>query len=222
MFIRSGSVSFYAFEMLTLLYVHLRSFHSLVLCSDLPELRHPSSEAGCWTPSRLCEWRKPLWAAGISRNGKKKGTHWLTYQSFIPPAPEKGFGTAQKELLTSASCRWFSLEISSWTTAWISGRGGWKVLPLFKKIFIYLVAPGLSCGTWGLRCFVQDLRCCVRDLNCGMWALSCSLWDLVPWPGIEPGPPALGAWSLNHWTTREVLEIFILNDVIITLHPSTP
>ena len=24
------------------------------------------------------------------------------------------------------------------------------------------------------------------------------------WPGIEPGLPALGAWSLNHWTTREV------------------
>ena len=28
--------------------------------------------------------------------------------------------------------------------------------------------------------------------------------DLVPWLGIEPGPPALGAWSLNHWTTKEV------------------
>ena len=28
--------------------------------------------------------------------------------------------------------------------------------------------------------------------------------DLVPWPRIEPGPPALGAWSLSHWTTREV------------------
>ena len=31
-------------------------------------------------------------------------------------------------------------------------------------------------------------------------------WDLVvPQPGIEPGPPALGAQRLNHWTTREVL-----------------
>ena len=26
----------------------------------------------------------------------------------------------------------------------------------------------------------------------------------VPWPGIEPGPPALGAQSLKHSTTREV------------------
>ena len=27
---------------------------------------------------------------------------------------------------------------------------------------------------------------------------------LVPHPGIEPVPPALEAWSLNHWTAREV------------------
>ena len=30
------------------------------------------------------------------------------------------------------------------------------------------------------------------------------MWDLVPGPVIEPGPPALGAWCLGHWTTREV------------------
>ena len=28
--------------------------------------------------------------------------------------------------------------------------------------------------------------------------------NLVLQPGIEPMPPALGAWSLKHWTTREV------------------
>jgi len=27
---------------------------------------------------------------------------------------------------------------------------------------------------------------------------------LVPWPGIKFMPPVLKAWSLNHWTTREV------------------
>ena len=31
------------------------------------------------------------------------------------------------------------------------------------------------------------------------------MWDLVPWPGIEPRPPALGVCSLNHCATREVL-----------------
>ena len=33
--------------------------------------------------------------------------------------------------------------------------------------------------------------------------LSCSMWDQVPWPGIEPWPPALGAQSLTLWVTRE-------------------
>ena len=28
--------------------------------------------------------------------------------------------------------------------------------------------------------------------------------DLIPCPGIEPRPPAFGAQSLSHWTTREV------------------
>ena len=28
--------------------------------------------------------------------------------------------------------------------------------------------------------------------------LSCSMWDLIPWPGIKPGPSALGAWSLSY------------------------
>ena len=27
---------------------------------------------------------------------------------------------------------------------------------------------------------------------------------LVPQPGVEPMPPAVEAWSLSHWTTREV------------------
>ena len=47
---------------------------------------------------------------------------------------------------------------------------------LFFKVFIHLAALGHDC----------------------------SIWDLVPQPGIKPGPPALEAWSLGHWTTREV------------------
>ena len=30
------------------------------------------------------------------------------------------------------------------------------------------------------------------------------MWDLVPWPRIQPGPPALGVWNLSHQTTSEV------------------
>ena len=67
----------------------------------------------------------------------------------------------------------------------------------FLKIFI-LAAPGLAC------CFLefQSLR--------GLWDYSsCRMWDLVPWQGIEPGPHALGPWSLSPWTTREVPRLFI-------------
>ena len=44
----------------------------------------------------------------------------------------------------------------------------------------------------------------VLSLRSGMLSLRCSMWDLVPWPGIEPRCPALGAQSLIHWTTREI------------------
>ena len=36
-----------------------------------------------------------------------------------------------------------------------------------------------------------------------MQTLGCGIWDPVAGPGMEPGPPALGARSLTHWTTRE-------------------
>ena len=41
----------------------------------------------------------------------------------------------------------------------------------------------------------------------GMQTLSCGIWDLVPWTGFIPGSPALQAWSVNHWTTREVPQL---------------
>ena len=40
--------------------------------------------------------------------------------------------------------------------------------------------------------------------------LSCGMQDLVPWPGIECRPPALGAQSLSHWATAEVPNYFFL------------
>ena len=56
----------------------------------------------------------------------------------------------------------------------------WHSLVHSSLIFMCLAAPGL----------------CYR-----IWTLSYSMWGLVPWPGIEPGPPALRALSLSHWTT---------------------
>ena len=36
------------------------------------------------------------------------------------------------------------------------------------------------------------------------WLCCVARGILVPRPGIEPAVPALGAWSLNYWTAREV------------------
>ena len=47
----------------------------------------------------------------------------------------------------------------------------------------------------------------------GMQILSCDLWDLVPLPGIETWPPALGTWSPSHWT-REI-QLATLYHIII-------
>ena len=35
------------------------------------------------------------------------------------------------------------------------------------------------------------------------------MWDLVPWTGMEPGPPTLGAQGLIHWTTTEVPQVLL-------------
>ena len=65
------------------------------------------------------------------------------------------------------------------------------------KCSIFIVACRIfSCGMRDLFFF---LVAACRIFSCGMWDLL-----IVPWPGKEPRPPALGAWSLNHWTTRKV------------------
>ena len=63
----------------------------------------------------------------------------------------------------------------------------------FFLIFIYLAASGFSCGTW-------DLQSSLRR----MWFSSLTRdWTL---------PPALGAWSLSPWTSREDHCLLVLMD----------
>ena len=65
------------------------------------------------------------------------------------------------------------------------------VLFFFFNIYLFI---------WLQQVFV--VAC--RFFSCGIQLLGCSMWSPVPWPGIELQPPALRAWSLSHWTTREV------------------
>ena len=67
----------------------------------------------------------------------------------------------------------------------------------FFFFFFFLAALGLSWST-------QNLLFSLRHAE----SFSCSIWELVPWLGIDIRPPALGVWSLSHWTTREVQTSF--------------
>ena len=52
--------------------------------------------------------------------------------------------------------------------------------------------------------FGQVLIATHRIFSYGTQTLSCSIWDLVPWPEIEPGTPALWVHSLSHLTTSKI------------------
>ena len=45
--------------------------------------------------------------------------------------------------------------------------------------------------------------------------------DLVPWPGIEPRPPALGALSLRHWIAGKFL-FFVFNVTLLWCQTPLP
>jgi len=52
-----------------------------------------------------------------------------------------------------------------------------------------------------------------------LWGRPCHVacGILVLQPGIKPSPPALEVWSLNHWTTGEVLTFIFLMFVCVYL-----
>ena len=79
----------------------------------------------------------------------------------------------------------------------------WKQLHL-KNFFRYLFSC-IGSQLWHSAFFFV----CFSKWN--FFFFSCSMWDLVLWPGIKLGPPALGARSLSHWTTREVPKVPIIS-----------
>lgn len=49
-------------------------------------------------------------------------------------------------------------------------------------------------------------------------AAQCGMQVLVPWPGIEPTPPALLARIPKHWTAKEVPEKEILQSITYSVY----
>ena len=150
----------------------------------------------------------------IYQKGSTEGCHRT--MSLFPPADkdcQKSPISLEEPLLLAREAQGGRiLDALSHLTAFFSGqRSDFQIRDLaklwvfcFVLIFIYLfgcrvlaVARGIfipACGFFVAAC---------RIFSCGMQ-------DLVPWPGIKPRPPALGARSLNHWTTREVPKLWIL------------
>ena len=53
------------------------------------------------------------------------------------------------------------------------------------------------------KVYDQELHFYLFILRIVFVSLSGACGILVPWPGIEPGPSAVKAESLNHWTIRQ-------------------
>ena len=70
--------------------------------------------------------------------------------------------------------------------------GSWFVTTCLLNVCLFLI--GLFLFIW---------LCQVLVLEHGIFNLHCDMWDLVPWPGVEPRSPALGALSLSHWPPGE-------------------
>ena len=79
-------------------------------------------------------------------------------------------------------------------------RGAWRAaVPGVTKSRTRLRPLSMHAAPWVL------VGACGGFINiCGIWTLNRGTRDLVPPPGVEPRPPALGAWSLSQWAPREV------------------
>ena len=76
-------------------------------------------------------------------------------------------------------------------------------------IFYHVINVGLSSMRSPPQGWVRLEASCTLRLSCVSvlfiyWLHCAACKILVPRPGIEPVLPALGAWSLNHWTTRDI------------------
>ena len=98
-------------------------------------------------------------------------------------------------------------KMFSWVSNWLHSNGYSTICVISSWRFCFIV---VFLKNWFLliEIYWHTTLCEFMFYNfiylLAALCLSCSMWDLVPRSRIEPRPPALVAWSLNHWTTREV------------------
>ena len=152
----------------------------------------------------LDSWRGISTQALIfTSSGKSSCFIALTIFSLLPTQfflPDPLIRCPSRELIPKLSslfccpslCIFCCLSVSWLVSVVVDPLSGRFLNPFFFSIYL-LGFAGSSLQPMGSLLF-----------SCSMQTLSCGMWDLVSWPGIEPGFPALEAWSLSHWTTSEV------------------
>ena len=112
----------------------------------------------------------------------------LSWTSLPPPTPSHPSRLSQSTGLSSLH--------HTANSYWLS------VLRMVMYMFSYKSRVALFI----LKTYLLIWLCQVLVAVCGIF--SCGTWDLVPWPGIEPGPAALGTQSLSPWTMRKSPQMF--------------
>ena len=103
---------------------------------------------------------------------------------FQPSKIASHMTSSRNQLVAQQGCGW---------TFRCSFELGWLIQKWFWK-------DSVLCPFVKLKKYLFILLHQVLGATCGIF--SCGMWDLVPWPGIEHRPPALGVWNLSHWITR--------------------
>ena len=116
-------------------------------------------------------------------------------------------------------CQLWKYEKKKWkheTGVWTKGNavdmaweGPMRTESVSSESGKWSVAP--NCWT-SVACpiYCMAFYCCCCCYCC--LAMPYSLLDLIPWTGMEHTPPALEVQSLNHWITREVPTMWLLNN----------
>ena len=128
-------------------------------------------------------------------------------------------------------------SILAWKISWTVWPMGWKswtclisTLSICAKNVGALLCRGIYVGVFISSLSILSLKKDNLTVSYGFilliyfftfiyWGtqgLSCSIWDLIPQPGMESCPPALGVRILTHRTTREVPSM-VLNNICMLL-----
>ena len=168
----------------------LPSFHvtpSLTLASSLgPTQKAWKSGAfcqGCSSPQN-CPWLAHAQPSGLSKNSTFPFPAYQFRGSLLRP--------------------WFfSFRAISHTHSSDYYNLYFYAILFFMYFFACAKSLVAACGTLGLQGGMLDLLVVAWELLVAAHRISgCGTRELIPWPGIEPRPPALGAQSLSHQTTR--------------------